>query len=275
MSLKAWGQVCVPLGVLNSIRTRTLSLVTWGQACVPSDGLNSSGYEDVVPGAYGDKFLSLGARGQVCAPRGCSAAPGTRTPPPREQEPLGVPRGTVTTSQALRGAQQQPVQDRVPKGTGTGLSPSFPLMASGTRTLSLGAQGHTRVPLDWDVGDWDAGGQDFGTRTLSPRAWGRVGGTHRPGGELLVSKQPGQHGRQGRVLRGQVAEPQGGGHRGVGTVTPSSGSGVSYLRLLLRLRLALPHGCRGALPMQEAAEKGGKRDKIIRGSPYGDAQAEQ
>lgn len=88
MSLKAWGQVCVPLGVLNSIRTRTLSLVTWGQVCVPSDRLNSSGYEDAVPGAYGDKFLSLGARGQVCAPLGVLSST-------RDQDT--TPKGTGTT----------------------------------------------------------------------------------------------------------------------------------------------------------------------------------
>lgn len=110
----------------------------------------------------------------------------------------------------------------------------------------------------------------MGTGTLSPRARGRVGGTHRPGGERLVGEQPGQHGRQGRVLRGQEAEPRGGD-------TPGDGGGHGHRPPMQWRWHSLPPPppaaptrpapwlLRGSAHAGSCRKRGENGDKIIRG----------
>lgn len=164
-------------------------------------------------------------------PRGCSAAPVPRTQPPREREPLGVP-----------------------WGTGTGLSPSFPLTGNaaawGTGTGTLGPWGR-----------W--GGRIWGPGRCPQGRGDEVVALTAPVESCSSANSLGSTAVRDASCGDRRLSPMGGTRRGTGgdtdTVTPSSGGGVPYLRLLLRLRLALPHGCRGALPMQEAAEKRGEK----------------
>lgn len=174
--------------------------------------------------------MSLKAWGQVCAPP-----------------------GVLSSTRA---------QDTTPEGAGTARCP----LGHGDRFVTFISLNGERRPLghrDGDVGDVGA---------LGGRIWGPGRCPQGRGDELVALTAPVESGSSANSLGSTAVRdascgdrrlsPVGGTPQGMGgdtdTVPPCSGGGIPYLRLLLRLRLALPHGCRGALPMQGAAEKGGK-----------------